>query len=229
MDGSLAWLALEVKYLAATREFYGETIGLDPVEEREDEVVFAAGQTDLVCRRPSSVPRGGLHTHFAFSAPESYEAFRGRLDSEFDLVEHTFGDARSMYCYDPDGNCVEIGEADPPGPGITGIFEVVLEVADLEAAVDFYQDLGFEPNDTGTDRRRVRLEGPFDLELWEPQLGIADARGGVHVDLGMTVPDPAATLSAVEGRYCQVEDVEDGVRFLDPDCHWITLLSSDGG
>jgi len=130
-------------------------------------------------------PAGGLHTHFAFSIPAAeYDDWWDRLDDNYDLKEARFGPSRSLYLYDPDGNCVELGQQDVTGPGIDGIFEVVLEVADLERAQAFYEDLGFETVDEGDDRKRVRLHGPMALELWEPHLGIADARGGVHVDLG---------------------------------------------
>ncbi|MFD1562754.1 VOC family protein [Haloarchaeobius amylolyticus] len=222
----LAWLALEVKYLEPARAFYEETLGL-PIRERgDDELVAAAGETDLVLRRPSGLPRGGLHTHYAFSIPESeYDDWWDRLSESYDLEEARFGPARSLYLYDPDGNCVELGQQDVGGPGIDGIFEVVLEVEDLERAMAFYEALGFETVDEGDDRTRVRLHGPMALELWEPHLGIADARGGVHVDLGFETDDPTAALAAVRDRIGSLErETDDEIVVRDPDGHFLTFI-----
>ncbi|SEW10904.1 VOC family protein [Natrinema salifodinae] len=228
MLSGLAWLALEVKYLDPAQAFYAETLDL-PVRERgANELAFAAGDTDLVLRRPEGVPRGGLHTHYAFSIPESeYDAWWDRLGEEYDLEEMQFGSARSLYLYDPDGNCVELGQQDVAGPGIDGIFEVVLEVEDLDRSRAFYEDLGFETVDVGDARKRVRLHGPMALELWEPHLGIADARGGVHVDLGFATDDPAAALEAIGDRVRSVErEGDDEVVVRDPDGHFLTFTSA---
>ncbi|MDL5360571.1 VOC family protein [Halalkalicoccus sp. NIPERK01] len=222
MLDSLRWLALEVKYLDRARDFYTTRLDLPVERESDTEVALGAGETELILRRPTRVPRGGLHTHYAFSAPaEEYDGWWDRLE-DLDPDEHVFGSSRSLYVDDPDDHCVEIGEVGG-GSGITGIFEVVLEVADLDRAEDFYADLGFEATDRGSDRRRIRLAGPMDLELWEPQLGLADARGGVHVDLGFGTPDPEGAADRVADRACAVESLEDGVRVLDPDGHYLTF------
>jgi len=166
---SLRWLALEVKAPAAARSFYEGPLGRRPADERDGEVRYEVGPHELRLRRPDAVPRGGLHTHYALSTPtDRYDDWYDRLAPEFDLVEHSFGEARSLYCYDPDGNCVEVAgtgaggpEADgagsrDDGPPLTGVFEVVLEVADLDRSLAFYRALGFEVVDRGADRRRVR-------------------------------------------------------------------------
>ena len=231
LDG-FRWLGLEVKYLDSARAFYGDLLDLPVVGEKTDEEVrVAAGGHEIRLRRPTGQPRGGLHTHFAFATPpDHYEAWWDRLSEAHDLQEHTFGSARALYLYDPDGNCVEIGQrgetrGDSP-PELTGIFEVVLEVADLERAEALYADLGFETVDRGKARRRVRMNGPFELELWEPQLGIADARGGVHVDLGLEARDPAAAAEVVDDRVCEIVNIDEGVRIRDPDGHWLTVHES---
>lgn len=212
MVTGLRWLALEVTYLEDASEFYHSSLDLPVLRTDDRAVTLAAGETALVLRRPADVPRGGLHTHFAFSIPPSeYDDWWTRLSGRFDLEEHRFGSMRSLYLEDPDGHCVELGgRADEDdGPGIAGIFEVVLEVEDLAAAEAFYTDLGFELVDRGEERRRVRLTaGPFDVELWEPQLGLADARGGVHVDVGLETPDPVALVDRVADRALAVEPVE---------------------
>src|SRR5699024_1907594 len=187
---------------------------------------FAAGETDLVLRRPQSAPRGGLHTHYALSIPEDeYDAWYDRLSADFDLDEHTFGSARSLYCYDTEGNCVELGESDGVGTGVLGVFEVVFEVTDLDSAVEFYTALGMDVIDRGSERRRARLSANgFALELWEPQLGLANARGGVHVDCGLSVPNPEAALETVREEVESVEHLDDGIRVRDPDGHLLTFV-----
>ncbi|MEM4781364.1 MAG: VOC family protein [Halalkalicoccus sp.] len=227
MLDSLSHLALEVKYLDRAREFYATHLDL-PVERATDaEVAFRAGETELVLRRPTGVPRGGLHTHYALSTPPAeYDDWWSKLEP-LGLEEHTFGSARSLYFDDPDDHCVEIGEVgDGDGgsvAGITGIFEVVLEVAALDRAEDFYTDLGFAVVDRGSDRRRTRLSGPVDLELWEPQLGLADARGGVHVDLGFETADPDAAAGRIAERACAIDSLDERVRVLDADGHYLTF------
>lgn len=196
--------------------------------ELESELAVAAGDTSLILRRPESVPRGGLHTHYAFSIPAAeYDDWWTRLtDAGYELEEAQFGSARSLYLYDPDGNCVELGQQDVAGPGIDGIFEVVLEVESLDRARSFYTALGFETADTGENRTRVRLDGPVALELWEPHLGIANARGGVHVDLGFETETPLAELEAVADRVRQVDrKMDDEVVVRDPDGHVVTFVS----
>jgi catechol-2,3-dioxygenase len=225
----LSHLALEVTDLDAARAFYADRFGLSATREADGDVVLSVGETDLRLRRPTATPRGGLHTHFAFTAaPGTYDAWRDRL-ADLDPEEVDFGAYRSLYVYDPDGNCVEIGGADGETPAAgsptapTGIFEVVLEVADLAVAEATYAALGFEPVDRGESRRRVRLRGPVDLELWEPQLGLADARGGVHVDVGFETPDPSAAADAVDEWTTARESLADGVRVRDADGHWVTF------
>jgi len=228
----LAWLGLEVKYLERARQFYAETLELSEcasVDGPTDApaVAFQTGDAALLLRRPESRPRGGVHTHFACSIPHAeYDEWWGSLSIDYDLQEHRFGEARSLYLYDPDGNCVELGQQDVTGPGIDGIFEIVLEVADLEAAEDRYATLGFETIDRGSSRRRVRMAGPVALELWEPQLGIADARGGLHVDLGFETADLEATAAALEPWVCSLERDGDRLVAIDPDGHHLTVLES---
>ncbi len=226
MLGDLQLLALEVKYLDRVQAFYEAFLDLEVSHETDGEVALAAGDADLVLRSPGAVPRGGLHTHYAAAIPGgAYDAWYDRLDEQFDLVEHRFGDARSLYFYDPAGNCVELGERDVGGPGLDGIFEVVLEVERLDAATAFYEALGFDITDRGEDRRVRLTTGPFDLELWEPRLGIADARGGVHVDFAVTADDPVSTVDPVRDDARAVEAVDGGYRVRDPDGHSLTLLS----
>jgi catechol-2,3-dioxygenase len=231
MLGSCRWLALEVKRPDRIGAFYEEHLSVPITADSERErVLDVGGGSELRLRRPDGVPRGGLHTHYALSCPaDAYDRWFDRLSAEFDLQEVDFGGMRSLYFYDPAGNCVEIGgRADEAGlgePTLSGIFEVVFEVESLADAETFYTDLGFEVVDRGERRRRTRLtSGPLDVELWEPHLGLADARGGVHVDVGIETTDPAAVADAVAERATKRESVDGGVRIRDPDGHYLTLL-----
>jgi catechol 2,3-dioxygenase-like lactoylglutathione lyase family enzyme len=228
MVDTLEWLALETKYLDRTEAFYEAFLDLDVRSRSDGQVTFAAGDTDLIFRSPGPVPRGGLHTHYAFSIPaDEYDTWYETLSERFDLVEHSFGDSKSLYFYDPDGNCVELGQSTVKGPGIDGIFEVVLEVENLQRARSVYETLGFDVVDEGDDRRRVRLAGEsFALELWEPHLGIADARGGVHVDMGITVDDPATVVGEIRDNVLTIDEREHGLRIRDIDGHYVTLTES---
>lgn len=233
MDLSLRWLALEVKYLDPAASFYRRHLDLPVVREIDTEVAFAAGDTDLVLRSPSTVPRGGLHTHYALSTPAAeYSDWWERLSPHFDLTEFEFGTSKSLYFYDTEGNCVEIGQSDDESTGesetITGVFEVVLEVESLARAESFYTALGCDVVDRGDERKRIRLTaGSFDIELWEPQLGIADARGGVHVDLGLETNDSdldsVTLLDRIDTLAASVEELDDGFQVKDPDGHYVTI------
>lgn len=227
LDG-LRWLALEVKYLDRAQSFYEAFLDLDVRSTSEREVSLAVGETDLVLRRPQGVPRGGLHTHYAMSIPRGeYDSWSERLDGRFDLVEHSFGDSKSLYFYDTEGNCVELGQSDVAGPGVDGMFEVVFEVENLDPAQSLYERLGFETVDEGDERERVRMTaGSFDIELWEPHLGLADARGGVHVDVGIATENAGEIVKDVREEVSGVTEMSDGYRLRDPDGHYLTLVDT---
>ncbi|WP_336024968.1 VOC family protein [Halobellus salinisoli] len=237
-------LGLEVKSLDRARGFYEGRLGLTRAgSDGRERVCYRVGSGDatptaLLLRRPTDRPRGGVHTHYAFSTTAAaYSQWRRRL-ADLDPVEFSFGSSDSLYVYDPDGNCVEIGsvdastagesvappDADESAPPLTGIFEVVLEVMNLPRAEARYRRLGFEVIDRGSERHRVRLDGPVALELWEPQLGIADARGGLHVDLAFLTPNPDAAVEAGGPWPSDPEAVDGGVRVVDDDGHVLTFL-----
>lgn len=225
MLSGLRWLALEAWFLDRARDWYETHLDLSPERVGDGEAVYDVGGTRLVLREPGAVPRGGVHVHYALATPtDRYDDWWDRLADDHDLDEVTFGSARSLYCYDPDDHCVEIGERGSGNRPLDGVFEVAIEVEDLDRATAFYRDLGFEVVDRGSDRERARLDGPMALELWEPQRGLADARGGVHADLGFTADDPAAAVDRVADRACSVTDLDDGKRIRDPDGHYLTLL-----
>ncbi|CAM00777.1 catechol 2,3-dioxygenase-like lactoylglutathione lyase family enzyme [Saccharopolyspora erythraea NRRL 2338] len=100
-----------------------------------------------------------------------------------------------------------------------GVNELVLEVADLEAAERFYTEvLGFPVIDRwegevfrGREAVWV-LAGGTRIGLWKPALGISRARGGVHVHYALSVAaeDYDAVVEGVRSRGGVVDEVEFG-------------------
>jgi catechol 2,3-dioxygenase-like lactoylglutathione lyase family enzyme len=126
----------------------------------------------------------------------------------------------------------------PQPPRVTGISELVLEVADLEAARRFYRDvLGFEETlyGAGRDDRYWYLVGDSArLGLWTPQVGLAGGRGGVHVHFAFNVPDAEIDrlLERLRGNGPQVEGpVQLGpgraLYVTDPDGNVVEFWSQD--
>lgn len=229
---TLDWLTLTAPEVDRLADFYQSVLGLEPADSDglphpTSTTAFAVPPGRLCLRPVTEVPSGGVHTHFAVTVtPDRYDEVYERLEADGPVVERTFGGRRSLYRIDPAGHCVEFGERpgldEPVGP----IFEVVLEVNDLDRAIDRYAPLGFDPMDRDLDRPRCRLRGPFDLELWEPHIGIGDARGGCHVDLGVTVDEPDSVATTLEPTTDTPRTVDDRLLVRDPDGHTWWLGSS---
>ncbi|MGH2613984.1 MAG: VOC family protein [Thermomicrobiales bacterium] len=98
------------------------------------------------------------------------------------------------------------GPRDQAQPATSGLFEMVLEVADLAASERFYRDvIGLPIVERWSDERpavwlAIGREG-F-LGLWPPETGGAAAihggRGGAHVHFALRVP--IGTLDATKAR-----------------------------
>jgi catechol-2,3-dioxygenase len=94
---------------------------------------------------------------------------------------------------------------------VTGVSELVLEVVDLEAAERFYTSvLGLPVVERwpGRDAVWVMAGDRTRIGLWRPQVGLARARGGVHVHYAMHVPDEAydAAVARLRDRGQAVEE-----------------------
>lgn len=74
---------------------------------------------------------------------------------------------------------------------VTGVSELVLEVAELERAERFYAEkLGLPVVERWHNRRAVWvLAGATRIGLWEPQVGLEGSKGGEHVHFAMHVDD----------------------------------------
>ena len=123
-------------------------------------------------------------------------------------------------------------------PRTTGISELVLEVADLEAARTFYRDLlGFEETLYGEGRegRYWYLIGDSArLGLWTEQVGLAGGRGGAHVHFAFHVDDAEIErlLERLGGRGAEVEGpIRLGpgraIYLTDPDDNVVEFWSQD--
>jgi catechol-2,3-dioxygenase len=74
----------------------------------------------------------------------------------------------------------------------SGVSEMVLEVANLGAAEEFYAGvLGLPIVERWTEREAVWVMAGTGtrIGLWTPQVGIAGGRGGAHVHFAMHVED----------------------------------------
>ena len=123
-------------------------------------------------------------------------------------------------------------------PPVSGISELVLEVADLEAARRFYRDLlGFEETLYGEGRegRYWYLVGETArLGLWAPQIGLAGGQGGAHVHFAFHVEDPEidALLERIGSAGAEVEGpIQLGpgraIYITDPDGNVVEFWSQD--
>lgn len=122
------------------------------------------------------------------------------------------------------------------GVAVTGVSELVLEVADLGASERFYAGvLGFPVVGRRDDDRVWLMAGELTrIGLWTPQVGIAGGRGGVHVHYAFHIAesDYDAALSRLRehGYEPHEEDFEDRGRAAyvsDPDGNVVELWTWD--
>ena len=119
---------------------------------------------------------------------------------------------------------------------VTGFNELVLEVLDLERAVDFYSRvLGLELANQWEDRAWFKVGDGARLGLWTPQVGIAGGRGGVHVHYALHIPedeyDAAVERLRDHGQDVHQEDFEENGRAVyvtDPDGNVVELWTWAG-
>jgi len=91
---------------------------------------------------------------------------------------------------------------------VTGVSELVLEVAELDRAEQFYvEQLGLPVVERWHNRRAVWvLAGATRIGLWEPQVGLEGSQGGEHVHFAMQVADGDfdGLVEALRGRGLEV-------------------------
>jgi catechol-2,3-dioxygenase len=126
----------------------------------------------------------------------------------------------------------------PNGIRTSGVSELVLEVADLHAAEEFYAGiLGFPVVERWDVRQAiwVMVGTQTRIGLWTPQVGIAGGRGGAHVHFAMRVQkaDFPATVErlASHGLQVHIEHFErrrgDACYVTDPDGNVVEFWTWD--
>jgi catechol-2,3-dioxygenase len=95
--------------------------------------------------------------------------------------------------------------------GVTGVSELVLEVADLERAERFYAgvlELPVVERWKGREAVWLMVGDRTRIGLWTPQVGLAGGRGGVHVHYAMHLPPERydAAVAALRDRGQAVEE-----------------------
>ena len=95
--------------------------------------------------------------------------------------------------------------------GVTGVSELVLEVADLERAERFYADVLDLPvveRWKGREAVWLMVGDRTRIGLWTPQVGLARGRGGIHVHYAMHIPPDRYddAVAALRDRGQEVEE-----------------------
>jgi catechol 2,3-dioxygenase-like lactoylglutathione lyase family enzyme len=117
---------------------------------------------------------------------------------------------------------------------VTGLNELVLEVADLDAAARFYTELLGLPVQSRSENRVWVLAGRSRIGLWTKQLGIAGGQGGTHVHFAMHVAeedyDAAVEHLREKGFDPHEENFDDGraAYVTDPDGNVVELWTWQG-
>ena len=122
---------------------------------------------------------------------------------------------------------------------VTGVSELVLEVADLEVAEAFYAGvLGLPVVERWAKRKAIWVMAGerTRIGLWTPQVGLAGGRPGAHVHFAMHLP--AEHVDAARARLhehgCDVQEIAfegagQALYVTDPDGHVVELWTWDVG
>jgi hypothetical protein len=108
-----------------------------------DPEALTAWYSERVGAAPTFVPGEPTPHHFAFHVA-GFERWRGRLDLSEEHDFSSWGDARSVYFRDPEGNVGELVARPHAGPE-PSLAEIGLPVDDVPAAVDALATLGLTP------------------------------------------------------------------------------------
>jgi catechol-2,3-dioxygenase len=118
---------------------------------------------------------------------------------------------------------------------VTGVNELVLEVADLGQAERFYSELlGFPVVERWEHREAVWvLAGATRIGLWTPQVGIAGGRGGAHVHYALQIAEEDYWPTVERLRGCGLDVHEDdfgesrALYVTDPDGNVVEFWTAD--
>jgi catechol 2,3-dioxygenase-like lactoylglutathione lyase family enzyme len=102
--------------LEATRDFYTGYFGFEPFTKLRDTVVLKGKAHFLLAMDPAceaTEPNARLHFGFCVETADEVDALYGRMLADgiafAQPLKAISPHARNFYCYDPSGNCVEVG------------------------------------------------------------------------------------------------------------------------
>lgn len=122
------------------------------------------------------------------------------------------------------------------GIPVTGVNELVLEVADLERATRFYSEtLGLPIVERWPERNAVWVMAGerTRIGLWTPQVGVAGGRGGAHVHYAMHIAEEDYSASVERLRAHGLDVFEDdfghsrAAYVTDPDGNVVELWTAN--
>lgn len=122
------------------------------------------------------------------------------------------------------------------GLPVSGVSELVLEVADLDAAERFYAEVLELPVVERWEQRDavwvLAGEGTR-IGLWKPQVGIAGGRGGAHVHFALRIAeeDYEPAVERLQGKGLEVHEEDFGASraayVTDPDGNVVEFWTAD--
>jgi catechol 2,3-dioxygenase-like lactoylglutathione lyase family enzyme len=125
------------------------------------------------------------------------------------------------------------------GIPVTGVSELVLEVADLAAAEAFYAGvLGLPVVERWAAREAIWVMAGerTRIGLWRPQVGLAGGQPGAHVHFAMHLAEEhmQAARERLDAHGCEVQEIAfpgagRSLYVTDPDGHVVELWSWDVG
>ena len=121
LGGKQVAAMLAVRDLDVAREFYGNVLGLTPVDESSEAITFVSGGSAAVVYR-SEYAGTNQATAAAWAAGDDFDAVLGELRAKGVAFEHyddlpgvtregdvhTMGPMRAAWLKDPDGNILSI-------------------------------------------------------------------------------------------------------------------------
>ncbi len=192
--GRLSHLRLETAALDAMRRFYGETLGLPVLAQREDQFTVVAGGTRITFSRVASgdgqdAAASEPFYHFAFNIPEdkilaAHDWQRKRTpliaaperlcDARYpnDVIDYAHWNAHSIFFWDPGGNLVEYIARHDLRNGAPGPF--------TSADVLYASEIAFVADDVPAMGRQIQTA--FDLPQYR---GGSDQFRAIGDELGL--------------------------------------------
>jgi len=222
----LDWLALEAKYLEVAGTFYEETFGINVSRARGGRTRLRGGR-----HRSRAPPTGG-----APARAGSTRTLRSRSPrpstTTGGTASTTTTTSRRRALAPPDRSTCTIPMATASNSvnrTSRGRESTASSRSSSRSRISSARRPSTRISDSKRSTRATTESASDSTGRWpsssgNPHLGIADARGGVHVDLGFETDEPAAALEAVRNRIGSLErESNENVVVRDPDGHFLTF------